>query len=205
MYLTDFRCRMEAPRAIAALLVLFLAPAGCSTVETQSFTVSKSTAVESAQVATDADFARYDRLLAEDMGIYYPPAANPGTDAIARLRKVFRDAFLDELGDYAIVREPGPSTMSVQATLIDLRGASAADIPALRRDVREAAKSGSLVFLMEMKDSQTGRVLARAADSANTPALATTAGATTDWQAVDDAARHWASLFRQFLDNNLGK
>ena len=34
---------------------------------------------------------------------------------------------------------------------------------ALRREVRDVAKTGSLVFLMEMRDSQTDRVLARAA------------------------------------------
>lgn len=73
----------------------------------------------------------------------------------------------------------------------------------LRRDIREMATAGSLVFLMEMKDSQTDRVLARAADSAKAPALGTSEYSETDWQAVDEAARHWAKLFRQFLDQNL--
>ena len=72
------------------------------------------------------------------------------------------------------------------------------------REVRDLATTGSLVFLMEMKDSESGRVLARAADSAKAPALGT--GETdTDWQAVDEAAAHWALLFRQFLDEYLGR
>jgi hypothetical protein len=75
----------------------------------------------------------------------------------------------------------------------------------LRQDVREMATAGSLVFLMEMKDSLSGKVLARAADSAKAPELGTTQYTETDWQAVDEAARHWAALFRQFLDENLGR
>ena len=58
---------------------------------------------------------------------------------------------------------------------------------------------------MEMVDSQTGQILARAADSAKAPALGTSDDSATDWAAVDDAARHWAVLFRQFLDQNLGR
>jgi hypothetical protein len=47
-------------------------------------------------------------------------------------------------------------------------------------------------------------VLARAADSAQAPAFATAAGTGTDWPSVEQAARHWAALFREFLDQNLG-
>lgn len=177
--------------------------AACSTTEVQSFNVPKARSVESAQIAVDADFSKYDRLLAQDMGIYYSPKANVSQEDIARLRKAFQDAFADELQGYTIVKKPGPSTMTVEASLIDLRSTSGADLPTLRRDIQQVAKSGSLVFLMEMKDSVTGRVLARAADSAKAPALATSEGVETDWQAVDDAARHWAGLFRQFLDDNL--
>jgi hypothetical protein len=54
-----------------------------------------------------------------------------------------------------------------------------------------------------LKDSQTGDVLARAADSARAPALGTGPNGETDWQAVDEAAAHWASLFREFVDQNL--
>ena len=170
-------------------LVLLVA-AGCSTVETQSFNVSRGGNVESAQIAVDADFSRYDRLQAEEMGIYFPAGvAMPGAD-LQRLRQSFREAFLAKLEGYS---------------LIDLRGSAGTDISGLRRDVRDIAKAGSLVFLMEMRDSTSGRVLARAADSAKAPALGTSAGADTDWTAVEDAAAHWAQLFRQFLDENLGR
>ncbi len=89
--------------------------------------------------------------------------------------------------------------------MIDLRGAAAGAIPQMRREVQDVAKSGSLVFLMEMRDSESGRVLARAADSAASPTFATSGGTATDWGSVEAAAQHWAELFRQFLDQNLAQ
>ena len=197
--------KTRVPMHTPALAIVALLAAGCSTVETQSFNVGRGGNVESAQIAVDADFSRCDRLQAEEMGIYFPAGvAMPGAD-LQRLRQSFREAFLAELEGYSISREPGPTTMQVQASLIDLRGSAGTDISGLRRDVRDIAKAGSLVFLMEMRDSTSGRVLARAADSARAPALGTSAGSDTDWTAVEDAAAHWARLFRQFLDENLGR
>ena len=189
--------------ALIIASIALLCCAACSTTEVQSYNVPKNRTVESAKIAADADFSKYDRILAEDMGIYYSPSASVSQEDLARLRKAFHDAFADELQGYKIVQKPGPSTMTVEASLIDLRGTSGNDLPTLRRDIQQVARTGSLVFLMELKDSVTGRVLARAADSAKAPAIATSEGIETDWQAVDKAARHWASLFRNFLDNNL--
>lgn len=186
--------------AVASSLVL----SACSTVETQSFVVGKGGQVESARIAVDADFSKYDRLQAADMGIFFPAGTAMRNEDLRRLRQTFRDAFTAELEDYSITREPGPTTMLVEASLIDLRGSGGAAAMSLSREVRDLATTGSLVFLMEMKDSESGRVLARAADSAKAPALGT--GETdTDWQAVDEAAAHWALLFRQFLDEYLGR
>jgi hypothetical protein len=136
------------------------------------------------------------------MGIFFPAGVSMQSTDLERLRQAFRDAFVAELDGYRITREPGPTTMAVQASLIDLRGGAAADVSSLRREIRDLAKPGSLVFLMELKDSQTNRILARAADRATAPPLAT--GSNTDWEAVDEAAAHWANLFREFLDQNLG-
>ena len=58
---------------------------------------------------------------------------------------------------------------------------------------------------MEMRDSQTDRVLARAADSAKAPTFSTAAGLETDWASIEDAAQHWAALFKTFLDENFAR
>lgn len=201
---------IERPFFAWRMLTLALVASGlflvaCTTVETQSFVVSKGSRVESAQIAVGADFSKYDRLQAVDMGIFFPAGTTMSPEDEQRLRQSFRNAFMGELEGYSISSEPGPTTMQVEASLIDLRGAAGAGsaLSSMRRDIRDLATAGSLVFLMELKDSQTGDVLARAADSARAPALGTGPNGETDWQAVDEAAAHWASLFREFVDQNL--
>jgi len=190
---------------LIALPVAGLLTGACTTTTTQSFNVNKNAQVEASYIAADADFGKYDRLFASDMGIFFPTDAAPSLDDQKRTRQIFREAFLSELTSYKIVREKGPSALDVQATLIDYRNASGADVPNVRRELRDIARPGALMFLMELKDSESGQILARAADSASAPAFSTSADTLTDWEAVEAAAARWATLFRQFLDDNLNK
>ncbi len=183
----------------------FLAVVACTTTTTQSFKVADTPNIDAGFIATDADFSKYYQLLAEDMGIFFPQNTRLQDEELQRLRQIFREAFLAQLTDYNIVEEPGPGTLAVQASLIDLRKAAYADVPNLRAELRDIARPGELLFLMEFRDSETNRVLGRAADSAAIPAFASEDGTTTDWGSVEAAAEHWASLFRGFLDNNLGR
>lgn len=190
---------------VAALATLATALAGCTTVKTQSYVVNQDSAVEAAQIAADADFSRYTKLHAVDMGIFFPDSAETPPGDIERIRTIFRTAFLGELDGYEIVTEPAPDAMTVQATLIDFREAAYQDTMSLRSELRPMAAPGKILFLMELSDSGSGSVLGRAADSAKTPAIADAAGEVTDWASVEDAAAHWATLFRQFLDENMGQ
>ena len=185
--------------ALAAICFTFVA---CTTVTTQSFKVADSPNVEAAYLATDADFGKYDRLTAEDMGIYFPDGAAPSGPDQQRTRQIFREAFLGELSDYQIVGEKGPTTLAVQASLLDFRNATSVDATTVRRELRDIVAPGALLFLMELKDSESGRVLARAADSASAPAFSNSETG-TDWSSVESAANRWAELFRLFLDENL--
>ena len=192
-------------RLVMTLVAFSMTLIACTTVEKQSFTVSKNNNVQSAYISNDADFGKYDRLHAVELGIFFPADSYTPPDDIQRIRQIFRSAFLSELQGYTIVESPGPGAMTVQATLIDLRNSSQGSLMSLKKDLRDIASNGELLFLMEMRDSETEAVLARAADSAQTPTFATAEDSTTDWTSVEDAARHWAALFRQFLDENLGR
>jgi len=213
--MTHYRHQRVTPmnllyRSIKKTLWIILTLAGlltaaCTTTTTQSFNVSKNAEVEASYVAADADFGKYDRLFASDMGIFFPTDAAPSPEDQMRTRQIFREAFLGELAGYKIVREKEPSALDVQATIIDYRNASGADVPNVRRELKDIARPGALMFLMELKDPESGQVLARAADSASAPAFSTSADTSTDWDAVETAAMRWAKLFRQFLDNNLNK
>lgn len=189
--------------SVSALLVFSITLCGCTTVETHSFTASNSGNVDSVYISINADFGKYNQLLADDMGIYFPQDSITPPEDIQRIRQIFRSAFIIELKGYKIVDKPSPNTMKVQASLVDLRNSSGS-LMSLSREIRDIASHGELLFLMEMRDSESNAVLARAADSAQTPTFAAAAGSTTDWSSVEAAAQHWAALFRQFLDQNLG-
>ncbi len=185
------------------LLAGILLLVGCTTVTTQSFQRTQNANVEASYVATDADFGKYSQLRGEDMGIFFPETRPIPEADLQRIRQIFRDTFLGELAGYEIVDNSGPEVMTVQASLIDLRRADLGDVPDMRPGLKDVARPGVLVFTMELRDSATDRVLARAADSTANPQIGTSRGSSTDWNDVQAAASYWASLFRQFLDQNL--
>lgn len=198
-------CKSKMAAFFSSGMLLMLLSAGCTTVERHSYNVVQDSSVESAYIAVGADFGKYNQLLADDMGIFFPKDSFTPPGEISRIRQIFRSAFLDQLQGYVISDQPGPSTMLVKASLIDLRNSSGDTLMSLSPEVRDIASEGELLFLMEMRDSESDAILARAADSAHTPEFATSAGTQTDWASVEDAARRWAVLFRQFLDQNLGR
>ena len=201
-----WRYSLSRSIVLGAFLLTSCLFVGCSTTTSQSFRVVKDSEVESSYIATDADFSKYRQLLGKDMGIHFPTNTPHSEEEILRIRQIFRTAFFAALEGYAIVTEPGPDTLTVEASLIDMRFGSAADVPKLRRDMSSLAQPGQLLFLMELRDSQTDRVLGRAADTAGTPPMfATPETNATDWATVESAAERWAGLFRQFLDQNLSK
>lgn len=196
------KSRMATRCLCAAIVAVLVSACGSVEVQSQSFRVNKNSAVASSKIAIDADFSRYDLLLASELGIYFPQSYLTTADDIERIRQIFRTAFLKQLEAYTLVSEPGPSTMAVEASLIDMRTSVGDQVPQMRSEIRDLAKPGTIVFLMEMRDSESDRVLARAADSAKAPTFSTEDGVETDWASIEDAAQHWAALFRTFLDEN---
>ena len=195
--------RVRRSRAVLFTLSSILLAACSTTIVGPELMRNPDSQVEAAYIATNADFSRFDRLTGADMGIFFPTSSEIPPEDLDRMRQIFREAFLGELSDYNVVDASGPGVLLVDASLIDLRTALYNDIPNLRREVQPLAKPGSLVFLMELKDSETGVVLGRAADSSLNPAIGTDDIEGSEWDAVEMAAQHWASLFRQFLDQNL--
>ena len=198
---------MKSPvdlKAVVAIATTGVLLAACVTPTTQSFVRVENSRVDSSYIAVGADFSKYDRLSAEDMGIFFPTNRAPSEADQQRARDLFREAFMAQLTDYEVVRNgKGPTTLQVQASLIDFTNAAPEDAMSVGREMRDFAKPGSIIFMMELKDSMSGAVLARAGDSANIPAFSTSPDALTDWDAVEAAAQRWARMFREFLDQNL--
>jgi hypothetical protein len=189
---------------LAAVMAALWLSACTQTVVTGSFNRVPNTAVEYAYINQQADFSQYTKLMNGGLEIYFPEnEERPDPAEIDRIRGYFRDAFTSAIGDaYEIVDEPGPDVLKVRGQVIDMKmtsGGAALDVSGRLRDV---VAHGELTFLMEMSDSLSGQVLARAGDK-STDISAAKDDAT--WEDVGRAAEYWAGLFRNWLDNYLGK
>ena len=197
--------RYPTLRSVAALAVAVLSLNACTkTVVTGSFNRVPNTAVEYAYINEQVDFSQYTKLMNGGLAIYYPENEEPPDPAeINRIRGYFRDAFTSAIGDdYEIVDEPGPGVMKVQGQVIDMKMTSGGTVMDVSGRLRDIVAHGELTFLMEMSDSLTGQVLARAGDK-STDISADKGDAT--WDDVRRAAEYWAGLFRNWLDNYLGE
>ncbi len=192
-------------RSVAALAVAILSLNACTkTVVTGSFNRVPNTAVEYAYINEQVDFSQYTKLMNGGLAIYYPENEEPPDPAeINRIRGYFRDAFTSAIGDdYEIVDEPGPGVMKVQGQVIDMKMTSGGTVMDVSGRLRDIVAHGELTFLMEMSDSLTGQVLARAGDKSSD--ISAEKGDAT-WDDVRRAAEYWAGLFRNWLDNYLGE
>ena len=190
---------------ITVLAAPFLLTACTKTIYVGSFNRVPNTAVEYAYINEQADFSQYDKLMNGGLEIYVPEEVDPPPDPadLERIRTYFRNAFQQALGDdYEVVSEPGPGVLKVSAQVIDMKMTSGGAVFEPGGRLRDIVAHGELTFLMEMSDSQTEQVLARAGDK-STDISAENEDAT--WADVQRAAEYWASLFRTWLDNSLGQ
>ena len=82
---------------VLPVAVICTALAACSTPTTQGFRRVENPQVDASYVAVGADFSKYDRIAAEEMGIFFPSHAAPSVEDQQRARKIFREAFLEQL------------------------------------------------------------------------------------------------------------
>lgn len=199
------RTKYPTPCSAVVVVAALLSLGACTkTVVTGSFNRVPNTAVEYAYVNEQADFSQYTKLMNGGLEIYYPEnEERPDAAEIDRIRGYFRDAFTSAIGDaYEIVDESGPGVMKVQGQVIDMKMTSGGTTFDASGRLRDIVAHGELTFLMEMSDSVTGQVLARAGDKSSDISAAKD---DATWDDVRRAAEYWAGLFRNWLDNYLGK
>jgi len=198
---TKYLTSRNALLLVTAVLGLY---ACTRTIVTGSFDRVPNAAVEYAYVNKQADFSKYTKLMSDPLEIYFPDgAAAPDPQDLQRIRDYFRVAFTEALGsDYQVVRKAGPDVLKVRAQIIDmvLTSGGAEFEPSGR--LRDVVAHGELTFLMELSDSVSGQVLARAGDKSTD--ISADRGEAT-WDDVRQAAEYWAGLFRNWLDKSFGK
>jgi hypothetical protein len=197
---TTFRNFCASLRAVP-VLVTVLSLFACTTVTYESYRPVQNRNVDIAYVADGADFSRYRRLQADEMGIFYPSHLSADEDDLQRVRGAFQQAFRARISDYDIVDEPAADVLLVRASLVDLRNTAADRLPNIADDLNAILEPGKLTFAIEMRDSVTGNLLLRAADTQKSPDMDMPDERVSD--GVRDAAEHWADLLGNFLDQNL--
>jgi hypothetical protein len=193
--------------AIFCSCLLLAVTASCTRTEVYTYERVPESKVDAAYVSPTADFSRYNRLYAQSLEIYYENGAEAPTEIeLQQLRAIFRNAFLTAIVDeYPVVYEPAPDALGVRASLVKLQSEAYIDQLPMQGRLRSLVAVGELTFLMELSDSMTGEVLARAGDRQK-PEYAQFEGLQgQDLSEAETAARYWAALFRDFLDRNLGR
>jgi len=195
-------------RHTGGFFVLIALLAGCTTTEVYTYERVADAKVDAAYIAPDADFSKYRRLYGRSLEIYYEDGTEAPTSVeLQQLRAIFRNAFLSAVAeDYSIVYEPAPDALGVRASLVKLQTEAYIDQLPMEGKLRSLVAVGELTFLMELSDSMSGEVLARAADKQK-PEYANVGDVDDEGGLVraEAAAKYWAALFRDFLDRRLGR
>jgi hypothetical protein len=122
-------------------------------------------------------------------------------DVAAEFKKVFTKE-LQANGGYPIVDTAGPDVLIVRPAIVNLR-VTAPDLmtPGISRTVVRSA--GSATIYVELWDSASNTILARAMDAQADPGFAGrghAADRVTNTMAADDILKGWATRLRKYLD-----
>ncbi|MEM7283158.1 MAG: DUF3313 family protein [Pseudomonadota bacterium] len=192
------------------VIILLLALIGC----TSSGTPAPLHRVPSDKVdllfsGNNLDLSKYDQVLVDPLSIWYSTPNNeewtPDPKVLERMRGHFWDALVHELeerGGYEIVRDPGPRVLHVHAEIVDLKicVSCTAPVPDSRlQRYRFRLVPGQITLVAELRDSQTGEVLLRAADLERPHEEAL-----DSWEEVRVEFHRWARILRERLDDSHG-
>ena len=158
--------------------------------------------VEYSAINPDADFSNYRGLLfvpLEILNADQSPLAS--SQDLTELRLEFRKAFITALNnDYMILSRPARDVLRIRGQLVKTIPGSAKREPGAGLSFSELTSGGDLIFSMQLENSFTGEVLARASDRSSLGAART---ASDRAASIIGAANYWAGLFRDFLDKNV--
>jgi hypothetical protein len=176
------------------------------------YLVDKSVA-DKVWVKPDLDLTGYTKLMVAPAGVAYrklDPVSRFQADSEsefpvqeknkARFEQILKEEFTEELEKverYEIVTEAGPDVLLLVGGVIDVVSFVPPDLDSAKygRGGVYLESVGSAVLVIELRDSQSGEVLARAADgrAAESP-FAFEANSVTVWSEVRRLAQYWANL-----------
>ena len=185
--LNNFRVSVASALATVALAACSSAPPTIQTGSDAEVTFDGLNRVDNSQADVawarpDFDISRYTKLMLVGAGVQYREATNMGRtttersrsgpfylddDRRARFEKLVEDVFREEMArieNFEIVEEPGPDVLLVRGALLDV----VSFVPDMQnmpgRSNLFLSSVGEVTLVLELRDSQTGTILARSVD-----------------------------------------
>jgi hypothetical protein len=225
--MNTIKMNMFTPGKILALLALAVAFAGIASLSVQStdapeishdgLYLDPDSDVALLYVKPDADFSVYNQFLMLEAYVAFKKNWQRNTKVAGRrvsnrdmekikveAAELLRESFkkeLDEVGGYEFVEKPGDSVLIMRPALIDLE-ITAPDIPVAGRVTQYVASAGAATIFIELYDSVSGEILARAIDRRRMGNYGVARWASSVSNRADAARmfKRWASLLRQGMD-----
>jgi len=168
----------------------------------------------------DFDISGYTKIMLVGEGIEYAPAENMGRtsmersrggpyfideDSRARFEELVRETFVDEMQQverYEIVTEAGPDVMMIRGGLLDVVSYVPED-PMSGRSSIYLSSVGEATLVLELRDSETGAILARSIDRRAAEQIGGTmieSNRVTNTAEVRRLVRFWGRRLRESLD-----
>jgi len=218
------RIRKVLPLVLAAgALVL----AGCASTdavtEWDGLVRKPNTRLNAVFVKPDAQIVAYRSVMLDPVQVSFDGNWDPNrgtrsmsarlnSDDVAAIKsdlaELFREIFRDELarGGYQLVDQPGPETLRVTPAIINLF-INAPDTSAPGRTRTYTADSGRMTLVVELRDSETNTLLARAVDTqtGRNAGMWTITNRVTNTADARRAIGVWASALRRGLDELYGR
>lgn len=225
--MSSFKSGLFSPSKILALLALAVAFAGITSLGVTSkdapeishdgLHLDADSDLALMYVKPDADFSVYEEFLMLEAYVAFKKNWQRNTKVAGRrvsnkdmekikaeaaelLHKSFKKE-LDEVGGYKFVEKSGDKVMILRPALIDLE-ITAPDIPTAGRVTQYVASAGAATIFIELYDSVSGEILARAIDRRRMQDYGVARWATSVTNRTDASRmfKRWATLLRQGMD-----
>lgn len=180
--------------------------------------------MDAAWVRAGTDFTGYNKIMLASAGIQYREVRGPESgstrtmrltstqtefplsdESKQRLRETVREAFLAELTNserFEIVDKPGRDVLILVGGLIDVVS-NVPPEPMGRSDIY-LSRVGEATLVLEVHDSMSDRILARAVDRrAAEPMTAMPMSTVSNWAEARRLANRWANILRTGLERLL--
>ncbi|NIV16961.1 MAG: DUF3313 family protein [Woeseiaceae bacterium] len=220
---------MSVKKTVQLLTVLALAGCGASTpsIDTSADAEMtfdglyplKGTVADQAWSRPDVDLTQFSKIMLQSVGIEYRPGGESGRRYTARssadhyevtdrqkeaFANIMREAFLEELASsehFEIVTEAGPDVLLIRGGLLDVVSFVPPE-PIGARSSIYLSRVGEATLVIELRDSITETILARAIDrrAAEDALGLQESNRATNTAEVRRLARTWARLLRTRLD-----